>query len=135
VKRLVPVAVLLGLAAGMAGATAAQAGAAANNGGSNGQKNFTCTNQGGGPNHTVYCGGILNGNTVTVNVADGTVLSDSQLTTLDAALDNEAVLISGLDPATQVKDIDVTVVDTYLTKFNLVLLISKVTTCVGSVSG
>ncbi len=134
-KRLVPVVMLLGLVAGLAGATAAQAGTPRNNGGSGGQKNFSCTNQGGGPNHTVYCGGILNGDTLTVTVGDVNVLSDNQLTALEDSLDNEVIVVKDLDPATQVKDIDLSVVNVYLTKFNLTLLVSKVISCSGSVCG
>jgi hypothetical protein len=132
-KRLVPVFALLGLLAGLAGASAAQANGHGGGSGSGGGKNFTCTNQGGGPDHTVYCGGILNGNTVNVNVGDVNVLSGDQLSVLENSLDNEVIIVKDLDVVTQVKDIDLDVVTVYLTHFNIPILISKVKTCVGVV--
>ncbi|MEU1630262.1 preprotein translocase subunit TatB [Streptomyces sp. NPDC020096] len=98
---------------------------------------YSCSNQGGGANHTVNCSGLITVNNVlngtTVDVHDINVLNGTQVNTLQNALatvsDNDVNL-----PATvQVGDLQTAVVNTYLNDFHLTVLPANVSVCAGSV--
>ncbi|GAA4608569.1 hypothetical protein BJY16_006908 [Actinoplanes octamycinicus] len=89
----------------------------------NGNKNYTCTNQGGGKDHKVNCVGTVNDNNVTVTVGDVNVLSGTQLVALQNVLNNAGV--------------DVTVIKTavagfYLTNLGKSLDLDVITVCLVS---
>lgn len=124
-KRLLPIVALLGVVAGLAGTSAAYAGGS----GTSGSKGYTCSNQGGGPNHKVVCGGVLSGNDVTIDINDVNVLSGDQLTVLEGSLDN--LNIANLDQVTQITDIKDTIVSVYENDFDIPLSLSEIGVCVG----
>ncbi|WIM93192.1 hypothetical protein ACTOB_005164 [Actinoplanes oblitus] len=92
----------------------------------NGNKNYTCTNQGGGKDHKVTCVGTVNSNNVTVNVGDVSVLSGSQLVGLQNVLNNAGVDITVIKTA---------VAGFYLTNLGKSLDLDVVTVCVASNCG
>ncbi|MEU0663961.1 preprotein translocase subunit TatB [Streptomyces lavendulocolor] len=98
---------------------------------------YTCSNQGGGPNHTVNCSGLITVNNVLngtqVNVGDINVLSGNQLDTLELALVKAADNSVNLPVTLQVANLEKTAINTYLTKFGIAVLPVKVEICAGSI--
>ncbi|WP_073224360.1 preprotein translocase subunit TatB [Streptomyces sp. NBRC 110465] len=98
---------------------------------------YSCSNQGGGPNHTVNCSGLITVNNVlngtTVNIGDVNVLSGTQLNDLEVALVNAADNNVNLPVTVQIANLENTVVATYLSKFGIALLPVNVNICAGSI--
>lgn len=103
----------------------------------NSTHNYTCSNQGGGPNHTVNCAGLITVNNVldntTVNISDINVLNNTQLGDLQVALANVSDNDVNLPVDVQLLDLQKTVVNTYLSKFGIVLVASDVNVCAAGV--
>ncbi|MEU4564810.1 hypothetical protein AB0F72_41055 [Actinoplanes sp. NPDC023936] len=93
-------------------------------------KNYTCSNQGGGPNHKVTCIGTVNGNNVTINVGDVTVLNNTNLTLLQNVLNDVTVQVATLDIDTQIKQIEAAVLTFYVSKLLIPITVDKIQVCV-----
>ena len=93
-------------------------------------KNYTCSNQGGGPNHKVTCIGTVNGNNVTVNVGDVNVLSSNNLILLQNVLNNATLQVANLDVDTQIKQIEASVLTFYVTKLLIPITLDKIQVCI-----
>ncbi|PCG81898.1 preprotein translocase subunit TatB [Streptomyces sp. WZ.A104] len=98
---------------------------------------YSCSNQGGGPNHTVNCSGLITVNNVlngtTVNIGDVNVLSGTQLNDLEVALVNVADNNVNLPVTVQLLNLESTAVTTYLSKFGIAILPVDVNICAGSI--
>ncbi|UFQ19961.1 MULTISPECIES: preprotein translocase subunit TatB [Streptomyces] len=133
--KLARFAAATGLAAALIGAGVAPATAQQHSAGS--PHSYTCSNQGGGPDHTVNCSGLITVNNVlngtTVNVGDINVLSGNQLGDLEVALTDVADTSVNLPVTVQLANLEVATVDTYLSKFGITVLPVDVKVCVGSV--
>ncbi|MEU2718806.1 preprotein translocase subunit TatB [Streptomyces sp. NPDC007205] len=114
-------------------------GVLANPASANSPHTYTCSNQGGGPNHTVNCSGLitvgdlLSDNKINISVKDINVLNDTQLNTLQTALVNVSDNSIFLPLAIQLTNVQGAVLDTYLRNFNVKVLPTDVTVCVGSI--
>ncbi|MEV6959128.1 preprotein translocase subunit TatB [Streptomyces sp. NPDC051207] len=100
-------------------------------------RDYTCSNQGGGPDHSVICSGLITVNNVlngtTVNIGDINVLNDTQLSDLEIALVKVADNNINAPVTVQVAALETAVVNTYLTKFGIAVLPIKVNVCAVSV--
>ncbi|MGV9245544.1 preprotein translocase subunit TatB [Streptomyces sp. NPDC003710] len=98
---------------------------------------YSCSNQGGGANHTVNCSGLITVNNVlngtTVNVHDINVLNSAQLNTMQNALVNVSDNDVNLPVTVQIGNLQTAVVSTYLKNFGITVLPAKVSVCAGSV--
>jgi hypothetical protein len=107
---------------------AAQAGTAKDS-----RHTYTCSNKGGGPNHTVNCNGLITVDNVlsniTISVGDINILSDNQLNQLEIALANTSDNAVNQNVGLELLKLEGTVVNTYLQEFNTVLDIGKVKVC------
>lgn len=137
-NRVLAVAATIGTMSLALGFTATQAGAAANTApttvtsSSSGSKYYTCTNQGGGPNHKVTCIGTINGNNVTVNVGDITILSGNDLTLLQNVLNDITVQVATLDVAAQLKAIELAVANFYLHNLHIPITVDDIQVCIAA---
>ncbi|OEJ56827.1 preprotein translocase subunit TatB [Streptomyces agglomeratus] len=124
-----------GLAVSLVGAAVAPAAAQQQTASS--PHSYTCSNQGGGPNHTVNCSGLITVNNVlngtTVNVGDINVLSGTQLDNLEVALVNVADNNVNLPVTVQLANLEAATISTYLTNFGITVLPVKVNICAGSI--
>ncbi|MBT2370196.1 preprotein translocase subunit TatB [Streptomyces sp. ISL-10] len=125
------VALAAGLAAVLVGgafAPAAQAGSAKGS-----KHTYTCSNRGGGPNHTVNCSGLITVNNVlnntTVTVGDINVLTDNQLEDLEINLVNAADSTVNQNVALQLLKLEGAVVNTYVQGLDSALFTGRVTVC------
>lgn len=125
----------LGFTATQAVAAPGSAPAAVTQSSSSGGKNYTCTNQGGGPNHKVTCVGTINGNNVTVNVGDINVLSGNDLKLLQTVLNDVTVQVVNLDVDTQIKQIEAAVLNFYVAKLLIPITVDKIQVCVAATCG
>ncbi|MGA5900252.1 preprotein translocase subunit TatB [Streptomyces venetus] len=98
---------------------------------------YTCSNQGGGPNHTVNCSGLITVNNVlnntTVNIGNINVLSGTQLNDLQVSLANVADNNVNAPITVQLAALETTVVNTYLTKFGITVLPVSVGVCAAGI--
>ncbi|MFD9337523.1 preprotein translocase subunit TatB [Streptomyces sp. NPDC060028] len=124
------------LTAALAGAAIAPA-AAQQHSPAGGPHSYTCSNQGGGPNHTVNCSGLITVNNVlnrtTVNIGDVYVLTGAQLSDLQAALVNVADNNVNAPITVQLLNLETAAITTYLQKFSIVVLPVNVGVCAGSI--
>lgn len=94
---------------------------------------YTCSNKGGGPNHTVNCTGLITANNVlnntTITVGDVNVLTDLQLKDLDVALARIADNNVNTELHLQLLKLQGGVIDTYLQHFEILLNAGKVKVC------
>ncbi|MDI6102725.1 hypothetical protein QLQ12_29310 [Actinoplanes sp. NEAU-A12] len=120
----------LGFTATQAAAAPGSAPAASTQASKPSGKNYTCSNQGGGPNHKVTCIGTVNGNNVTVNVGDVNVLSNNNLTLLQNVLNDVTVQVANLDVDTQIKQIEASVLTFYVSKLLIPITVDKIQVCV-----
>ncbi|MGW7461872.1 preprotein translocase subunit TatB [Streptomyces sp. NPDC054797] len=124
------------LTAALAGAAVAPA-TAQQHSPTSGPHSYTCSNQGGGPNHTVNCSGLITVNNVlngtTVNIGDVNVLTGTQLSDLQAALVNVADNNVNAPVTVQLLNLETAAINTYLQKFNIVVLPVNVGVCAGSI--
>ncbi|MGQ5640922.1 MULTISPECIES: preprotein translocase subunit TatB [unclassified Streptomyces] len=98
---------------------------------------YTCSNQGGGANHTVNCSGLITVNNVldntTINVHDINVLNGTQLNDLQVALANVADNNVNAPITTQLTALQTAVVNTYVTQFGVTILPVNVGVCALSI--
>ncbi|MEU0942331.1 preprotein translocase subunit TatB [Streptomyces canus] len=98
---------------------------------------YTCSNKGGGPNHTVNCTGLITVNNIlnntTLTVGDVNVLTDLQLKDLDVTLARIADNNVNTDLRLQLLKLRGTVIDTYLQHFDILLDAGKVKICALSI--
>ncbi|MET8454468.1 preprotein translocase subunit TatB [Streptomyces sp. NPDC005209] len=103
----------------------------------NGSHSYTCSNQGGGPNHTVNCIGTITVNNVlnntTVVVKDVNVLNGTQLNTLQNALVNVSNNDVNAPVSVQIGDLQTAVITTYLQNFSITVLPVNISVCDGSI--
>ena len=125
----------LGFTATQAAAAPTGAPAASTQSSSSSGKNYTCTNQGGGPNHKVTCIGTINGNNVTVNVGDVNVLSNNDLKLLQTVLNDVTVQVKNLDVDTQIKQIEASVLNFYISKLIIPITLDKIQVCIAAKCG
>lgn len=132
---LARVALTAGVAAALVGGAltpAAQAGSAKDS-----KHTHTCSNKGGGQNHTVNCFGLITVNNVlnntTITVGDVNVLTDNQLGEIEIALANASDNSVNRNVSLQLLKLEETVVNTYLQKFDIVLNVGKVNVCALSI--
>jgi hypothetical protein len=133
--RLARFAATTGLAAALVGVGVAPATAQQHS--SSSPHSYSCSNHGGGPDHTVNCSGLITVNNVlsgtTVNVGDINVLSGNQLDDLEVALVNVADNNVNLPVTVQLANLEVATVNTYLSKFGITVLPVNVKICAGSI--
>ena len=141
-KRVLALTATVGAMGLALGFTATQANAAPGNGavavaksGSSSGKNYTCSNQGGGPNHKVTCIGTINGNNVTVNVGDINILSGNDLTLLQNVLNDVTVKVANLDVNTQIKSIKTAVLNFYVGSINIPITLDRIQVCIAAKCG
>ncbi|MDJ0464275.1 preprotein translocase subunit TatB [Streptomyces sp. H27-C3] len=134
-SKLARLAAATGLAAVLAAGAAAPAGAQQQ--AATSPHNYTCSNQGGGANHTVNCSGLITVNNVlngtTVNVGDLNVLNGTQLNDLQVALANVADNSVNLPVTVQLLNLENTTITTYLQKFGITVLPVNLNICAGSI--
>ncbi|MFD3875737.1 preprotein translocase subunit TatB [Streptomyces sp. NPDC058623] len=98
---------------------------------------YSCSNQGGGPNHTVNCSGLITVNNVlngtTVNIGDVNVLNGTQINDLQVALANVADNNVNAPVTVQLLKLETAAISTYLTKFGITVLPVNVGICAGSI--
>ncbi|MEU7061259.1 preprotein translocase subunit TatB [Streptomyces sp. NPDC046197] len=98
---------------------------------------YSCSNQGGGPNHTVNCSGLITVNNVlngtTVDVHDVNVLNGTQINTLQNALANVSDNDVNLPVTVQIGHLQTAVINTYLKNFGITVLPANISVCAGSV--
>ncbi|GAA3130520.1 hypothetical protein [Streptosporangium carneum] len=129
-RKITRLAAVAGLSAALAGGALTQGAFAQTGGGSTSPHAYTCSNSGDGINHVVSCVGKITDNdvlkNVTVNVKDINVLSDNQLKDLEVALVNVADNKVNLPVLIQKNELVTTTVNTYLSKFGIVINVLKV---------
>jgi len=98
---------------------------------------YTCSNKGGGPNHTVNCSGLITVNNVLNNtniaVGDINVLTDNQLEEIEIALANTSDNAVNQKVTLQLLKLEGTVGNTYLQKFDTLVKASQVNVCALSI--
>jgi hypothetical protein len=92
-----------------------------------GGKDFTCTDQGTGPDHQVTCLGIINGNVGNIDISNVQVLSGNQVNILEDSLNNNIFKILNLDVQTQLNTLAADVVNIFIGKLNIPVTICQVT--------
>ncbi|WP_188192447.1 preprotein translocase subunit TatB [Nonomuraea sp. SYSU D8015] len=116
-----------GIAAALMGGVFAPAASADSN------HKYTCTNQGGGPNHRVTCiGNITLSNALndtTINVGDVNVLSDIQLRNLEAELVEVADNHVNAPVLVQLAALQEAVVNVYRNRLGIIVLPSAINVC------
>ncbi|OAH09841.1 hypothetical protein [Streptomyces jeddahensis] len=133
---LARVALTAGVAAALAGGALTPAAAQVSSP-KDAKHTYTCSNKGGGPNHTVNCFGLITVNNVlnntTITVGDINVLTDNQLDEIEIALATASGNSVNQNAAIQLLKLEGTVLNTYLQNFDIVLNASKVNVCALSV--
>ncbi|MET9958114.1 preprotein translocase subunit TatB [Streptomyces sp. NPDC006326] len=133
--KLARFATMTALAAALAGAAVAPAAAQQNS--ATTTHPYACSNQGGGPSHTVNCSGLITVNNVlngtTVNIGDLNVLNGTQLNDLQVALANVADNNVNAPVTVQLLNLETAAITTYLTKFGITVLPVNVGVCAGSI--
>lgn len=98
---------------------------------------YTCSNQGGGPHHTVNCVGTITVNNVldnvNVTVKDINVLNNAQLNTLQNVLVNVSDNDVNAPVTVQIGDLQTAVITTYLQNFKITVLPVNVSVCAASI--
>ncbi|MEV5320565.1 preprotein translocase subunit TatB [Streptomyces sp. NPDC052687] len=132
--RLARIAAAAAVTTALTGAAIAPAAAGTNAGSGH---SYTCSNQGGGPDHTVNCSGLITVNNVlngtTVSIGDVNVLSGTQLSDLQVALANVADNNVNAPVTVQLLNLETAAINTYLSKFGITVLPVNVKLCAGSI--
>ncbi|MFD3682886.1 preprotein translocase subunit TatB [Streptomyces sp. NPDC058613] len=133
--KLARFATVTALAAALAGAAVAPAAAQPTS--TTTAHPYSCSNVGGGPNHTVNCSGLITVNNVlngtTVNIGDINVLNGTQINDLQVALANVADNNVNAPVTVQLLKLETAAISTYLSKFGLTVLPVNVGICAGSI--